>query len=167
MFCKNCGAQLNDDAAFCPVCGSSTAEQPAPTAAPQAEYTAPVYDGAETAEIPVSEEENGENTSTMVTGIVALALATGTGLGGIIAGAIGRKKAKGLMEKYGRLQPKGSVGSKLAKAGLIVGIILTAVLAFEFVAIAILTALGAAAEFDGYGFDFAPRALLKIINLFR
>ena len=32
MFCKNCGAQISDDAKFCGVCGTSQVETAAPVA---------------------------------------------------------------------------------------------------------------------------------------
>lgn len=35
-FCRNCGAQMNDEAKFCPVCGAVQAAQPAEPAQPVA-----------------------------------------------------------------------------------------------------------------------------------
>lgn len=37
MFCSNCGNKLNDDAKFCPSCGTKVAQPAQPQSAPQAE----------------------------------------------------------------------------------------------------------------------------------
>lgn len=42
MFCKNCGTQMNDDAAFCPACGTQTANTQQ-DAYSQADYTQQEY----------------------------------------------------------------------------------------------------------------------------
>ena len=39
MFCRNCGTQMNDDAAFCPVCGTQTAGAQQQEAYVQNDYT--------------------------------------------------------------------------------------------------------------------------------
>lgn len=44
MFCKNCGAQVEDGTKFCPCCGRSTEAEPAPVN--NVNYNAPVSDDA-------------------------------------------------------------------------------------------------------------------------
>ena len=60
MFCGNCGAQIAENAVFCPHCGNATGRQAAPAApayeAPQQTYQAPAYEAPQqTYQAPVYE----------------------------------------------------------------------------------------------------------------
>lgn len=44
MYCKNCGKEIADDAAFCPSCGQAVKESVAPTPAPAPTAPAAVSD---------------------------------------------------------------------------------------------------------------------------
>ena len=121
MFCSNCGNQLTDDARFCEHCGAAV-ETPAP-------------ETTEIAPAPVAEKENpdlnGLATSTLILGIVGLALSE-MGLPGLIVSSIGLKKAAEFERKAGNLFGKAKTGRLLAKIGKIVGIVMTIFLAVYF-----------------------------------
>lgn len=59
-------------------------------------------------------------------GILALAFC-GSGLLGIIFGAIGKKKAKAYVDYYGETTGQVKAGSIMSKIGFIVGIIMTVI----------------------------------------
>ena len=138
MFCSKCGAEVSNNATFCTNCGAKIEK------APEEIKAAPLYDAAEvpvaptptetmlngqynTAEpAPVNVPDAGLSNSILTLGIVALAVSE-LGIPGIIVGAIGRKKAKKFIEDNGTIFGKAKVGSILAKAGLIVGIVMTVV----------------------------------------
>lgn len=135
MFCKSCGNQLPDNAAFCPNCGASFA--PAANVDPTpVTYAAPIntpsYDSAPAP----------SPTPILVFGIIALAMACSFWLSfvGIIFGALTRSKVNAYEMQGG--QPSGMVktGSKLGKAGLIVGIIMTVLFVVYLIVIAAIGA---------------------------
>lgn len=51
MFCKNCGTEINDQAAFCPSCGAKVGDQPQAQAQPQGQQ--PPYQQAPYQQPPV------------------------------------------------------------------------------------------------------------------
>ena len=51
MFCKNCGTEINDQAAFCPSCGAKVGDQPQAQAQPQGQQ--PPYQQAPYQQAPV------------------------------------------------------------------------------------------------------------------
>ena len=117
MFCNNCGNQLPEGAAFCATCGARTATQPAP----------------EPMVAPVRQQEDPELNSlaknTMILGIAGLALSE-MGIPGIIVSSIALNKAAEFERKAGKLFGKARLGRNLAKAGKIVGIVMTILWAF-------------------------------------
>ena len=119
MFCNHCGNQLPEGAAFCASCGAHVEaaqpvyQQPAPSA--------PVVAPAVQREDPALESLG---RTTMILGIVGLALCEG-GLPGWIVSNIALKKAAEYEYKAGSLTGKARIGRNLAKPGKIVGIIMT------------------------------------------
>lgn len=88
MYCNNCGTQIEDGAAFCPNCGSSTA--PAPAAEPVVEtpvYQAPVNEMPyqQTVAPTAAPAENNLATIALICGIVSLVIGL---LGSIMFGVI-------------------------------------------------------------------------------
>ena len=119
MFCNHCGNQLPEGAAFCASCGARVEaaqpvyQQPAPSV--------PVVAPAVQREDPALESLG---RTTMILGIVGLALCEG-GLPGWIVSNIALKKAAEYEYKAGSLTGKARIGRNLAKPGKIVGIIMT------------------------------------------
>lgn len=111
MFCKNCGAQIDAEAKFCPACGASNEES---VAQPQEQ---PVYQAQpQPAGSPVSA------ISILVFGILGIALALEFPPAGIILSIIALDKAK----KYSLFAPltgKAKTGKTLGKIGLILSIV--------------------------------------------
>lgn len=130
MFCRNCGSQLVDGAAFCGNCGAKVEVQAAPQQPVYEAPQEPVYVAPQVAPVMASErpqedpELNSLATNTLVMGIVGLALSE-LGLPGLIVSNIGLNKADEFERKAGKLFGKAKVGRNLAKPGKIVGIVMT------------------------------------------
>ncbi len=125
MYCNNCGTFIHDGVKFCPNCGACvTASQPGPDCG-ASQYTAPSY----------NYNSGGNSSPVLVWGILGLAFACSFWLSflGIIFSAIAKGKANNYFATYGYDSKKATVGQKLATAGLIVGIILTALSFFTLV----------------------------------
>ena len=145
MFCKNCGTQLIDGAAFCGNCGTKVDAQPAPQpvyeapvaepvaetpvqpayTAPQTTYTVPQPTPVVAPARPQEDPELNELAkSTMILGIVGLALSE-LGLPGLIVSNIAMNKAAEFERKAGGFYGKAKVGRRLAKPGKIVSTVMT------------------------------------------
>ena len=128
MFCKNCGMQLPNNAAFCANCGTQVDAQPAYQSYQQPNYSyqqqayTPNYQPAPTASDPYLEDLAG---SILGKGIAGLILGF-MGLPGIIVSSIAMKQTAEFVSRTGSLYGKAKVGRRLAKPGLIVGIVMTA-----------------------------------------
>ena len=127
MICNNCGANIPDGSTFCTNCGASVA--PAQTAQP---VYAPASNGIKT----VSPGK------VLTWGILGLAFACTFWLSflGIIFSSVGLKNANTFLAENGMLYGPAKVGRILAKAGLIVGIVLTAIFFIYIIAFASLAA---------------------------
>lgn len=140
MFCRNCGSQLPDNAAFCGNCGTKVeavaaapqqpayeaVQQPAPAQQPvfvapqQSAYAAPqqpVQAPPKPAVDPYLDDLAG---SVLARGITGLILAF-VGIPGIIVSAKAKNLAAEYERKAGQLSGRAKVGSILAKVGFPVG----------------------------------------------
>ena len=133
MFCKYCGKELSSDSAFCSGCGMSTAE-PCPEAKAEPIPAPAPAEPVDADEANVSAEEREDNKDLLVMGIVALALAVETGLGGVIAGGLAKRKAVQTERKYGKFQSNGKVGRILGNTGFGVGLGLSILLSVLYTA---------------------------------
>lgn len=134
MFCKNCGASLNEDVKFCPECGTPVTvaepEEPKPSPifaepepkapmytppAPDYSYAQPAYAQA----VPYMEDPS----PILTWGIVGLVCSFLINILGIIFSAIALTKAKNYAERYGSLPDQARTGRGLAITGLIIGIL--------------------------------------------
>ena len=156
MFCKSCGAQIEDGTKFCPNCGAEqTVEAPQPAAPaytpapdpnaynPNAYNPAPTYNPAPAyapAAVPVNVE--GLATSSMIFGIIAMCLPA---LFAIIFGAVAKSKAKAYGNATGAITGKAKVGNILGTIALIFGIIATIAVVIYVIAVIIIAIAGAAA----------------------
>lgn len=131
MFCPNCGTNAPDGARACPNCGTFLNAQP------EAPAQQPIYNAAPVSTIPYN------TTPILVFGILALALAGGTGIVGIIFGILTKKKVNEYLGLGGQLTGKAKVGSILGKVGLILGIVMTVFWAIYITVIIIAAMAGA------------------------
>jgi len=160
MFCRYCGAQLQEGQERCPSCGTliewarpaesaqPAQEAPKVTYAPQPAPVTPVYT-AQGQQV-VSEVTAKEATSALVWGILGLAFACTFFVSflGIIFSAIGLSRANNFIRTYGAISGKVKTGHILSKVGLIVGIVMTV---FFFIwLIVIIAAAGAAVRYGYY-----------------
>ena len=170
MFCQNCGTQLEEGVKFCPECGAPVEiveplrnepveEAPVIIAAPVQEqpvYETPVYQEPVVQPVVQSNPEAAAlSTPILIFGILGLSFACIPYVNflGIIFSAIAKGKVKQFLELGGVLSGKAKVGNILAKVGLIVGIVLTAIFAIIItVAIfgGILGALGESGNIRGW-----------------
>lgn len=163
MFCSNCGTQIPEGSLFCGNCGTKVEAQPAPQPAyeapqqpayeavqqpayqavqqpayeaPQPAYTvpqqpvqvAPVVNNANDPEL------NSLATNTMIFGILGAALGLCIGVPGIIFSVLTKNKVNEFVSRAGSLYGKAKVGSILAKVGLPVSIVCTAIYTICFFA---------------------------------
>ena len=127
MYCSKCGAQMNDNSRFCPNCGQLV------QSTPQEMTAASTYEGP-----------MGNPTPVLVWGIIGLAFACTfvASFLGIIFSIVGLKKANNYFSFCGEWSKQANIGRRLSKAGLIVGIILTALFIVYIIAIIMLVANG-------------------------
>lgn len=154
MFCKYCGSKLIDGAAFCHDCGKATVDAPAPqvSVAPavqvQPVYVQPAPPAAPAYQVPLYQQPAYTYTfppmqqvapaapaadpavleklekQALTLGIVGLCLSM-LGVPGLVLSCIGSGKASKYKQLTGGLSAKARTGYRLAKAGKIVGIIMT------------------------------------------
>lgn len=121
MYCKHCGTELDDNAVFCKNCGARQDEK-------EQSYqstTMPPIDPVMTQ--PVTEKPS--MVSLLVWGALGLYFALQIPLLGLIFSCIAKRKVADYEASYGEVTGMGNVGKNLAKAGLVVGIVLTAIVA--------------------------------------
>lgn len=126
MFCKNCGNQLPEGAAFCATCGTKVEVQAAPQQPAYAVPQQPVQPVPVVAPSRPQEDPqlNDLAKNTLIMGIIGLALSE-LGLPGLIISNIALNKAAEFEHRAGSLFGKAKVGRNLAKPGKIVGIVMT------------------------------------------
>lgn len=124
MNCRNCGAQINDNSSFCPVCGAQVAQT-------HYQYNQYDYNNQNVNYYTQNNEEvNSSATKALVFGILSLAMSdTCLPFLGIIFASIANKHVKTYESYMGEATGKAKVGKIFAKIGKILGIVLTIVLA--------------------------------------
>ncbi|MBP5208349.1 MAG: zinc ribbon domain-containing protein [Clostridia bacterium] len=145
MYCKNCGAQLPDNAVFCTECGAQQAApkpQPQPKQQPtyqqpqQPVYQQPVYQQPQYTPVVATPDAG----PIFVTGLLSLIFA---GLVGLILAIVNKKKVKEYTATGAQLTGKAKAGSILGNLGLVFSIIaLVTIVIYFFVIIIGLIAGG-------------------------
>ena len=134
MVCNNCGTQLNDDATFCPNCGTPQT--------PVQSYGAPA----------VNPQQANDAKQIMIFGIVAIATAWFIGVPGLIFGIITNNKVKAYEAAYGPITGgQAKVGKILGLVGMILGIVCTAC---YVIGIACAGCMACAAANSSYGSSY-------------
>lgn len=138
MFCKKCGAEINEGEKFCPACGTPIETEAAPIVATPASAPAP----------------KGNDLLPMILGIISFVVCE-TALAGIILGAIARKKAKAFAAANGGQHSKKSkLGKTFGTLGLVFGIIFIAVWVIVAIIYAVIAAAAVAAGVGDILVDF-------------
>lgn len=119
MFCKKCGAYMNDNQRYCSQCGAVIIGEEGNVSSVSS-YVGPM----------------GSTTPTLVFGILGLSFSYSFCLSilGIIFSIIGLCKANRAVDIIGNTSRKVNIGRRLAIAGLIVGIITTVLFVVYFAA---------------------------------
>ncbi len=139
MYCRNCGAHVEDDAAFCSACGA---------AQPRTENT---YTYAEPVPETDSEAKKSASIGVLVWGILGLFFALNFSLLGLIFSCVAKKKVAEYERTFGEAKDIAGIGKGLAIAGFIVGLVLTILGAVEALSM-ILSAGFFASLFELYPF---------------
>ena len=128
MYCKNCGAQLPDNAVFCTECGAQqAAPQPQPQPQPQPTYQQPqqpvyqqpVYQQPQYT--PVVAASTADAGSAFTFGLLSL-IFCGTGILGLIFAIVSKNKLKAYLAEGGVLAGKAKAAKILSTLGLIFSI---------------------------------------------
>ncbi len=132
MFCRNCGAQVNDDAKFCNHCGSKVEINEETNATPESQAASDPRTEQVEAEPIVGPHPSA--VSVLIWGIVGLVCSIEFGIVGMILSIIGKKKHTAYINSGAPMNSKVSIGGKLSKIGIIVGIVMAVfwVLYFAF-----------------------------------
>ncbi len=116
MYCKNCGAPIDDDARFCASCGAAFYED-----SQKSEMSVPEI------EIPEGDQKQKSSDAlwAMIFGIISIGLGWVGGyyIPGVILGFIGLRRAEDYVKKYGDTCTKVKIGHCLSKAGIIYGFV--------------------------------------------
>ncbi|MBE6956577.1 MAG: zinc-ribbon domain-containing protein [Ruminococcaceae bacterium] len=143
MFCKSCGAPINQGETFCPACGTPVAAEQQPAYNTTPSYNAaPSYDtNSFGTSFGAPAYTPAPDNSILTFGILSLVFGS---ILGIIFGAIAGSKAKKYVAAGGVLSGGPKVGSILGKIGLILGIISSVVIAIYLVVyiVAIISLMG-------------------------
>ena len=147
MICGNCGSQLNEGMAFCPVCGAQINAE----ACAQDQYD---YNSTNVSYYTQENEEIKEiSKKSLIWGILAAAFALHTCIP--FLGIFFASKSNGFSDEYesymGSLNPMARVGRILSKVGKIAGIVLTIVYAVYLVIYALYFAFYGALVFGALG----------------
>ena len=129
MYCQKCGAQIDDDAQFCKACGTATMR------AVQPYPYAPAYP---------QQEKRTNNLA-----LLGLILAFFMPIGGLVVSVIARKQCV----------ERGGDGEKLAKAGIIVGVVYTGLLFVILVAMLAISFIMLSPVFDAPVMPGIPGAM--------
>src|SRR5258707_1459810 len=117
MFCSKKGAQIDDQAQFCPQCGTTSpvmAQPPAPPPGPPTQQPPYAVPGHSVPELTPPPPTDGKATASLVLGILAvICLGAWAGIPAIILGHVSRSN---IQKSGGKLKGEG-----LALAGLIMG----------------------------------------------
>ena len=142
MFCKHCGAPIDNDSVYCTACGAGVGETRATPVTPAAPS-------------PLSYNQAGPSpTKVMVFGIIGLALSS-AGIPGIVLSLIALKLAGEFVHYNGSLYGQAKVGRILGKVGSIVSIVMTVVWAFYIVFVIMMIVGGSAAcVSSGYNYHY-------------
>ena len=151
MYCKNCGAQLPDNAVFCTECGAQqAAPQPQPQPQPQPTYQQPqqpvyqqpVYQQPQYTPVVATPDAG----PIFVTGLLSLIFA---GLIGLILAIVNKSKVKAYQAAGGQLTGKAKAGSILGTLGLVFSIIalITSVI---YIIVLIAAAAGGSYAYSNY-----------------
>ena len=113
MYCKNCGAQIDDNARFCSVCGH---EQVTDNVKEPIELSPAIMDAKDRLANQI-----------LTWGILSIAFATTFWLSllGFIFSFVAKSKVRMYECNFGPVSYRSKVGRDLAKAGFIVGLIFT------------------------------------------
>lgn len=164
MFCKNCGSELQEGAAFCPYCGEKQGVEPQPQ--PQSEQ--PVYQQAppqqnyyqpanESYYAPQGAPEN-EVSSARSLGLASLIGGIFIPLVGWICGGIGLSKVSQLkLTANEQQQAVLAKAKKLCIAGIIVPIVLSLIWTIVITVVGVKAAKYAYDEFENgnyYSYDY-------------
>ena len=156
MYCKKCGYEIDEDAIFCPKCGTKQSSIPAE---PESEQPAGEEEAAKEQQeqisagekevldakpVPVENQKEdpekpapsgpapgkvqAQNTI-FILGLIGLAGNSVSTIGALIVSIIAQKKYQEALNKYGTLSGKAHTGNRLARIGKIVAIVSTAVIA--------------------------------------
>ena len=148
MFCTHCGAEMEEGAKFCSVCGTEAAAARAPQTevleapvnaqpSPVSEANAEVYQTGDSAVTYRAENAPAADPAERIAaadvlrfGIMGIAFAASFILSpvGIILSAIGLGKSRRYAASYGSCTGKAKVGHGLSIGGLALGIVLTVLL---------------------------------------
>ncbi|MBR3416330.1 MAG: zinc ribbon domain-containing protein [Clostridia bacterium] len=133
MFCNKCGANLPNDAAFCPSCGAAAAPDEAPSDPYRVTPTATPY--AKT----VDPREREASKSVLTFGIIALAFSC-TGIFsfvGFIFAFITRSKVKAYESEFGPATGKAQIGKIFYIVSIPLSIVVTIIAIYTIIARAV------------------------------